>query len=200
MGFVMLYKKKGQDRADFQLDKNFTLISLMLPLAYYVAVLLTHTNVPTLLTFIGIQVASCAYYIRHCSTVRLPKTLLMLAAIPLSWAAFIYAATDTTSTDRLLVVIIATNIGHSFQYLRLMWFHNHNRYAQSTGLLGFISSKRIYFFVAVFLMSAPSHILKEFGLIASGIFAGILFFHYTVDAKLWRVRGDKELASALRLN
>jgi uncharacterized integral membrane protein len=33
----------------------------------------------------------------------------------------------------------------------------------------------------------------------SAFVVGMLLFHFVVDARIWRVRGDKELAQALKL-
>ena len=92
------------------------------------------------------------------------------------------------------------NVGHSFQYLRLIYFHNHNRYADHSGLLGWVNRKAIYFIAAVIVLALPNFIslqLNTFYL--SAFVVGMLLFHFVVDARIWRVRGDKELAQALRL-
>jgi hypothetical protein len=99
----------------------------------------------------------------------------------------------------MLALIIVTNIGHSFQYLRLMWFHNNNRYAQRDGLLGLISRKWLYFIAAAFLLSIPTQLIKTNGSLLAVIPYTLVMFHYIVDSKIWRVRGDTELAQALRL-
>lgn len=90
------------------------------------------------------------------------------------------------------------NVGHSFQYLRLMYFHNHNRYADRSGLLGLVNRKAIYFIAAVIVLALPNFIsLQRNTFYLSAL--SMLLFHFIVDARIWRVRGDKELAQALRL-
>jgi hypothetical protein len=81
-----------------------------------------------------------------------------------------------------------------------MWFHNHNRYSQQQGFLGLISRKWLYFFAVAFLLSFPIRVLPTTAPLMLTIPFSLVLFHYIVDARIWRVRGDKELATALRLN
>lgn len=200
MGFVMLFKKKAKERTDFVLDRRVTLVLLMLPMAYYMATRIINRPLPLLPVFIIPALAITILYISKQSELNWPKLFLLMCTVPLTWAAYGYAAFEQTgSFKRLTVALIVTNIGHSLQYLRLMWFHNHNRYARRSDLLGLISRRWPYFFAAALLLSLPYHLADLGNLILTGIFFGMLFFHYTIDAKLWRLREDRELAQALRL-
>lgn len=201
MGFVFIYKRKLRETDDFKLDKWFTLVSLALPFLYFASVALLHTKV-LLPLFLCTWFFLAAYYAWHQTrktSPNIPKLLLLAAFIPLTWLGYLYAANDPSSPSRLLTAVIVTNIGHSFQYLRLVWFHNRNRYSKNNGLLGLISRKWIYFFAAACILAVPSHLAQQYGSIAVSSILGFLLFHYIVDSKIWRVRGDAELAKALRL-
>lgn len=201
-GFVMLYRAKAREREGLNLDKKFTVYSLMLPLFYYTTALFVSNGPLTLLVFLFVSLALTAFYTWNQigkAKQNWPKLLLLTANVSLTWAAFIYAASDTSSFGRLAVAVIVTNIPHSLQYLKLMWFHNHNRYAETSGLLGLVSRNWIWFFLAAFVISLPSHLLSALSEWTAALSLGFLFFHYTVDAKIWKVRGDKELALALKL-
>jgi hypothetical protein len=201
MGFMFIYKRKAGERSDFKLDKYFVLTLLILPYVFYITTLLTGRS-DSLVLFLAAGIAFAVYYCWR--QIRMPKRnwpklLLLAACIPLTWAAFVYAAMDTASAGRFVTAVIALNVLHSAQYLRLMFFHNKNRYAESNGLLGKISRKWIYFFAAAIVLSFPWRVAENYNSLV-GLFAvGITFFHFIVDGKIWRVRGDAELARALRL-
>jgi len=201
MGFMMIYKRKARETGDYKLDKYFTLASLMLPLGYYLS-RLSNLGIP-FTVFLTLGVALAGYYTWHQlqkSSVNAPKLLLLAAFIPLQWLTWSYAAADPHSVARLVAAGVAMNVGHSFQYLRLMYFHNHNRYAGRRGLLGLVNRKALYFMAAAIFLALPNFIslqLNTFYL--SAFVVGMLLFHFVVDARIWRVRGDKELAQALKL-
>jgi len=201
MGFVMIYKRKARETDDYKLDKYFTLASLMLPLGYYLS-RLVNLRIPFAL-FLAAGVALAAYYawrqVRKPS-INAPKLLLLAAFIPLQWFTWSYAAGDPHSALRLATAGIAINVGHSFQYLRLMYFHNHNRYGERAGFLGAISQRGIYFLAAAIILALPTYFstqIRSFTL--SAFVVGMLLFHFIVDSRIWRVRGDNELARALNL-
>ncbi len=56
-----------------------------------------------------------------------PKLMLLAVLVPLQWIAFLYAA--SFGADGILRAGITLGLFHSFQYHRLMWFHNKNRYS-----------------------------------------------------------------------
>ena len=201
MGFMFIYKRKAAERSDFKLDKYFILTLLVLPYLFYMAVLVTKSQ-RLLPAFLVPAIVFVVYY--AWKQVRKPtrnwsKLLLLLACIPLTWVAFLYAAVDTSSPQRFVAAIVALNILHSFQYLRLMFFHNKNRYSESGGVLGMVSRKWIYFFAAALFLAFPWRVGANYIEAIGPIFVGITFFHFVVDAKIWRIRGDAELARALKL-
>jgi len=202
MGFVLLYKRKANEREDFKLDKYFTLGSLLLPYLYFVSAMITGTT-KYLAIFLIPGLIFATYYIRHQSAKEnknLPKLVLLTAFIPLHWLAWAYAAQSPHSPSRVLVAAVTVNIGHSFQYLRLMWFHNNNRYQNRSGILGILSRKWLYFVGAAVLLASPEQIAKfAHNELLSYALLGFLMLHYVVDSRIWRVRGDFELAQALKL-
>lgn len=201
VGFVMIYKRKARERTDFKLDKTFTLVSLLLPFAYYLSAGLVGQSlflfffIPAVL----VVVLYAGYQFRKPS-VNWPKLTLLAAFIPLQWLAWSFAAVDPSSPTRLLAAAVAVNIGHSFQYLRLMWFHNRNRYHDRSGLLGLVSSKWLYFLGFAVLLALPNYLAGHaHDDLISAAMLGFLMFHFILDARIWRIRGDVELANALKL-
>jgi len=200
MGFVMIYRRKARERTNFRLDKWFTLASQLLPFAFYLSTVILGTMkaLPVFLTA-GI-VVSAIYANQQCrnESPNWPKLILLILFTPLHWCAWIYAA---TSPSRVLVATLMVNIGHSLQYLRLMWFHNHNRYQTRSGLIGLISRKWVYFLTVAVLLAVPSFVMRQSDShILSAATVGFLMFHYILDARIWRLRDDPELAAALNIN
>ena len=199
MGFVFIFKRKARETSDYKLDKYFTLVSMFVPYTYYLIAYLTGSR--TLLPVFAFGAFGFSVYFAwhqiKLRQVNSAKLLLLTAFILLHWLAFFWAARDPQA--RMLPLIIVTNIGHSFQYLRLMWFHNTNRYGAESGLIGFISRKWLYFFALAFLLALPTRFIPANGTLLAIVPYTLVMFHYIVDAKIWRVRGDKELAAALRL-
>lgn len=202
MGFVMLYRRKAREREHLKRDKYFALSALGMPFLFYLsAVLLGSTRL--LPWFLIAAVILIGWYITCQSLLEQrnwPKLMLLIAFIPLQWFAWSYAAVEPFSPGRLLTAALAINIGHSMQYLRLMWFHNHNRYQTRNGLIGLMSRKWIFFFAGVVVLALPSFLVGQSLLKWQRPFImGFVMFHFVLDAKLWRVRGDADLARALRL-
>jgi len=200
VGFVMIYRRKARERTHFRLDKWFTLASQLLPFAFYLSTVIIGTMkaLPVFLTA-GI-VVSAIYANQQCrnESHNWPKLMLLILFTPLHWCAWIYAA---TSPSRVLVATLMVNIGHSLQYLRLMWFHNHNRYQTRSGPIGLISRKWVYFLTVAVLLAVPSFVMRQSDSNAlSAATLGFLMFHYILDARIWRLRDDPELAAALNLN
>jgi hypothetical protein len=219
-GFVMLYKHKGRerDRVDFVLDRWFLLVSLMLP--YFRFAL--HSFYPYLAatTFMRIAesgalaayvVLAGVYLLRQLHLWRInrplnrPKLMLMSAVVPLQWAAFAYAG---TTADGLVRAGIILGLFHSFQYHRLLWFHNKNRYGtpeaeSASGLAAILARKFGYYFGAAVVLHLLISILPGKLVPSPYVSAalwGIPFTHYILDSVIWRVRGNKELAAVLQLN
>jgi hypothetical protein len=207
-GFVMLYKHKAgdRDRFDFVLDRWFLLSSLMLPYARFM--LYNFTRMPNLdrvllpayallaAVFLARQVQKW----RAGAVLNAPKLMLLAVVVPLQWLAFQQAG----YSDGLLRAGVALGLFHSFQYHRLMWFHNQNRYtgAGEYGLAGTLARKFVYYFGAAALLNLALEVLPPRlmpNAYLSAALWGIPFTHYILDSKIWRVRGNKELAAALKL-
>ncbi|MGO4879923.1 MAG: hypothetical protein ACLP59_03770 [Bryobacteraceae bacterium] len=218
-GFVMLYKHKNRerDRFDYHLDRYFLLASLMVPYVRFVI----STAEPTrtlraaqavnevlliaylLLTvfFIGCQVRKA----RAGVSLNAPKMLLYISVVPLQWLAFGYAA--TFGFEGIVRAGIILGLFHSFQYHRLMWFHNHNRYSEPSsesryGLAATLGRRFAYYALAALALNLVLNVLPARLLPASPVKAavwGFAFMHYLLDARIWRVRGNRELAAALHL-
>jgi hypothetical protein len=201
MGFVMIYKRKARERADFKLDRYFTLVSLLLPFAYYLSAVITSRRLLPL--FLIPALLFVVYYAAHQLrvTANIPKLLLLVSVIPLQWLAWAFAAQDPDSFKRLLAAAAITTTGHGVQYLRLMWLHNSNRYSTQGGLLGIISRNWIFFMLAALVLSLPQYVpgTTQGGQRIGCAIIGFLMLHYLLDSKIWRVRNDPELAKALRL-
>jgi len=217
-GFVALYKHKARERSDFRLDRWFLLVSLMLPFARLIVKGETNlyslawvSTVDTVLValyglaalgFIGRQIQ------KWTSGVPLnpPKLLLFAVVVPLQWLTFGYAA--TTGSDGLIRAGIVLGLFHSFQYHRLMWFHNQNHYAdpkfgEGAGLAATLARRFVYYFAAALLLNFVVDAVPTYWALNPVLKAapwGIAFTHYILDSKIWRVRGNKDLAAALRLS
>jgi hypothetical protein len=133
-----------------------------------------------------------------------PKLGLLITVIPLQWLALLNA--PHYGPDGILRAGIALGLFHSFQYHRLMWFHNRNRYTEPGaverhGLAArLVSNVGVYIAVAIglnlVLNFIPSTLLPYQTVTAAVL--GVAFTHYCMDARIWRVRSDKGLAAALR--
>ena len=218
-GFVMLYKHKNRerDRFDYHLDRYFLLASLMIPYARFVLstadlfrgsraaqgandfLLIAYILLAAF--FAGRQVQK----FRSGALVNAPKLLLFLAVVPLQWLAFGYAA--SFGFEGIIRAGIVLGLFHSFQYHRLMWFHNHNRYTEPAGesrfgLAAMLARRFAYYALAAIALNLLCNVLPAFALPASPLKLavwGFAFMHYLLDARIWRVRGNKELAQALHL-
>ena len=219
-GFVMLYKHKARERGrtDLLLDRWFLLASLMLPFGRF-AVRNFFAVLPTLPAVHRVEDVLLAAYSLLASTylvrqfhkwrngepLNSPKLLLFTAVVPLQWIAFSHATANPI--DGLMRAGIVLGLFHSFQYHRLMWFHNRNRYADpetetGSGLAGILARRVIYYFGAAVLLHlvlavAPARFMPN-PFVKAAVW-GLPFTHYILDSKIWRVRGNKDLAAALHL-
>ena len=126
-----------------------------------------------------------------------------------SWVAC--GASNGPDQDFLLISILVV-IFHNVQYLGLVWFHNRNRYGESTGhgLAQLVNRSPAYFLGACALFSA---VISFASACATGAFPGCAPFadrqlgpvswnqiglclwwglamnHYVLDQKIWRIRG-----------
>jgi len=219
-GFVMLYKHKARERGrtDYLLDRWFLLTSLMLPFGRF-AVRNFFSVLPTLpavqrlddLLLVAYAVLTAAYLLRQIQKwkqgepLNTPKLMLLAAVIPLQWMAFGHATANPS--DGLMRAGIVLGLFHSFQYHRLMWFHNRNRYTDpegetGAGLAAILARRVVYYFGAAVVLNlvlavAPARFMPS-PWVKAAVW-GIPFTHYILDSKIWRVRGNKDLAAALRL-
>lgn len=218
-GFVMLYKSKNRDRAevDMRLDRLFIMVSMILPYAWYIAEnysltrrfpllapvvgLILSAYIVLVMVFVARQIQK---YLRR-EVMNWPKLSLLVLAVPLQWTAFSYAIHHEFG---ILAAAIPINTFHALQYHRLMWFHNRNHYSDpvvkaQAGFAGVINSSVVFYIGIVFFINLAFFSIASNGFQLQGVwtttFWGISFTHYFLDSKIWRVRGDKELAAALRL-
>ena len=222
VGFMMLWKAKNKERdpLDLKLDRWFMLASTVLPLAIFViktrlmewwpaqlpAEFIEWTATAAYMLFAVMYVARQVQKFRAGIPLNAPKLMLLAVLVPLQWIAFLYAA--SFGADGILRAGITLGLFHSFQYHRLMWFHNKNRYSgpgasEQYGLAAFFAkSFGNYIVIALALHFAlnvlPSAYFPAVQWLGAAIW-GIPFTHYMLDSKIWRVRGDKELAAALRI-
>ena len=217
VGFVMLWKAKNRERdaAETQLDRRFLLASGVIPLALFVVRtrLGTWSLTPVLIDcmIVGYALFAAFYAVyqirkwRAGKPMNPPKLLLLAALVPLQWLAFGYAA--RFGPDGVVRAGMALGLFHSLQYHRLMWFHNKNRYQTPDahakyGFAAVLAQKFGYYFAAAaglyFLAEVVPPAVISVQWLPAAIW-GIAFTHYVLDSKIWRVRGDKELAAALHL-
>ena len=218
-GFVMLYKHKNRERNrfDYFLDRYFLLASLMLPFLRFLGTTVAllkqsrAVNAAEDLLLIAYLLLLAVFVARQiqkiCSgiPVNAPKLLLFLAVVPLQWLAFGYAT--TFGFEGIIRAGIVAGLFHSFQYHRLIWFHNHNRYSEPAsesrfGLAATLARNFGYYALAAISLNLALNVLPAMMLPASPVKAavwGFAFTHYCLDARIWKVRGNRELAAALRL-
>jgi hypothetical protein len=222
LGFMMLWKAKNKDRdaLDFKLDRYFMLASTVLPLAVFViqtrlmawpaiklpVQMLEWTAIGAYVIFAVIYVARQVQKHRAGLPLNAPKLMLFSVLVPLQWIAFLYAA--SFGPDGILRAGITLGLFHSFQYHRLLWFHNRNRYStadasQKYGLAAYFARDLGYYILVALGLHFALNVLPQAYFPAvqwlQAAIWGIPFTHYMLDSKIWRVRGDKELAAALRM-
>jgi hypothetical protein len=217
-GVMMLWKAKNRERDAFdqKLDRAFLLTSSILPLAVFVErtrlerwKIAGQIEIVALVlygilaaVFIGRQLQK----LRAGAALNAPKLGLLAVLVPLQWLAFLYAA--SFGPDGILRAGIALGLFHSFQYHRLLWFHNKNRYRtpdarEKHGIAAFFAKDVGYYILLAlgmqFLLMTLPQTLFPVGEWMKAALWGIPFTHYLLDSKIWRVRGNKELAAALKL-
>jgi hypothetical protein len=218
-GFLMIYKAKNRERdmLDRRLDRWFLLASLFLPLGMFVVRTEPWAQaVPGLewiekAAFIGYAGLGAAWLLRQAQKLRSraemnwPKVWLMLGVVPLQWLALLFAARSGPAGS--ILAAMPLGIFHGLQYHRLLWFHNHNRYSgpdarERHGLAAVLATKASRYMAAAIglnlLLNLLPAALFPYQAVQAAIW-GLAFTHYCLDAKIWRVRSDKELAVALRM-
>jgi hypothetical protein len=229
-GFMMMYKKKNRDFEDMRLDKIFFAAAFYFPFLTYplhdkeVAEMLPYPIPPragaifenvllfALILIALVYVARQVIKARKGLPLNWPKQILFAAAVPVNYLLF-------RSGMPLLGVYAAATIFHNIQYHRLVWFYNHNKYAQETsqatkfGLATLVNSRWLaYVAVAAlyaFLFDAlPRFIVRPAigpddaslrNQIIFSIFAAPGLLHYWIDGHIWKVRSDPELRTYLQL-
>jgi hypothetical protein len=217
-GFMMLYKAKNGERGrkDFLLDRWFLLLSLFVPLglfllrtqqALFEIRALHWLAMAAVLGYVGLTVTWLAWQVdKHAAGLPMnwPKLALLAVVVPLQWIAFWQAAEN----GGILRAGIALGLFHSFQYHRLMWFHHRNRYSQPGaaerhGMAAWLATSLPKYLVAVIALHYALSYLPQSrasSVMESASLWGIAFTHYMLDARIWHVRSDRELAAALRMN
>jgi len=217
-GFMMLYKGKNKDRTDFLLDRWLLLSSLLIPLGMFVLrtrpVIIQTVPLLAWLPAVAISlyaILAAGWLLRQVQKLRAglpmnwPKLGLLAMAIPLQWIALLYGS--HFGPDGIVRAGIALGLFHSFQYHRLMWFHNRNRYSEPGaverhGLAAhLVGSFGVYIAIAIGLNLVLNYIpaaLLPYQTAQAAIW-GVAFTHYCMDARIWHVRSDKGLATALRM-
>lgn len=216
-GFMMLYKGKNGDRerVDFLLDRWFLLTSLFVPLAWFVIEIRGWAAaIPALAiakaavlsaygAFAAVWIARQMQKWRAGSRVNWPKLVLLAGVIPLQWLALLFGA--RMGMAGALPAAIALGIFHSLQYHRLLWFHNANRYgdaaAHERNGLAAVLAKNVFRYLAIawglnIVINFLPLALFNSTMVQAAMW-GIPFAHYCLDARIWHVREDRELAAAL---
>ncbi|HTC87769.1 MAG TPA: hypothetical protein VK686_05690 [Bryobacteraceae bacterium] len=218
MGFMMLWKAKNKERdpLDLKLDRWFMLSSTVLPLALFV-IKTRMMNVAPAQWLGGFATAAYAIFaalyvgrqvkkFRAGVPLNVPKLMLLAVLVPLQWIAFLYAA--SFGAEGILRAGITLGLFHSLQYHRLLWFHNKNRYStpqasEQYGLAAYFARDLGYYILVALGLHFALNVLPQAYFPAvlwlQAAIWGIPFTHYMLDSKIWRVRGDKELAAALRM-
>lgn len=223
-GFIMLYKAKNNefDSYDRKLDRWFLLASLFVPLAWFVLHLepelegWLHSSRAfawTERTVLAIYALLCTAWLtrqaqkwRAGKEMNWPKVWLLAGVVPLQWMAFLYAA--PLGRSGFLQAGIPLGIFHGLQYHRLLWFHNHNKYgapeaAERNGLAAVLARKSWRYVAAAIVLNLVLEALPQalfpYKAMQAALW-GIPFTHYVLDSKIWRVRGNRELADALHMN
>jgi hypothetical protein len=245
-GFVSLYNARNgaRDPGVVRLDQLTLYLGSWLPYVFFV---LSHPRARTLIglsndpsalerallwslvaAWLATLVRFAAVHLRKRSFGE-PKVAYLLITVLLHGAIYfgisrfepVYGSSNGPDQDFLLISIL-TVIFHNVQYLGLVWFHNRNRYAASTGhgLAHLVNRSPAFFIAACALFSAVIYFGAACGTgafpgcapfvdrrlgpvswnqIGLSLWWGLAMNHYVLDQKIWRVRGDRELRQNLRL-
>jgi hypothetical protein len=223
-GFMMLYKGKNRERDpyDRKLDRWFLLSSLFVPLAWFI--LRTEPALQNWLgsamrlawiknaVLLGYAALCAAWLVRQAQKLRAgaemnwPKLGLLAGVVPLQWLALLFGAQFGPSG--VLQAAIPLGIFHGLQYHRVLWFHNQNRYnkpdaVERNGLAAVLAKKSWRYLAAAMGLNLVVQFMPQalfpYQAVQAALW-GIPFTHYWLDAKIWHVRGDQELAEALHMN
>ena len=143
---------------------------------------------------------------------NVPKCLLLLAALPLHWLVLLSPATPQS----IAVVVGVLSPFYTLQYHRLVWFHN-RKYTRDGacrerhGAAALLSRRLVYYAAFVLGVSLFYHAVRAGAGWAGGrgqfwiemllaFMLGHLLVHFYLDSKIWRVRRDPAVGSALALD
>jgi hypothetical protein len=222
-GFMILYKKKNQDLAEFDnlIDRAFLFLGMTYPLLHFIQHgIAGQQRLPfakdsltfswfTSIVLFGFLVSAILFVVRQAQRlyqrqpINLPKLLLLAACLPVHWIV-IRLLEPVEHGDIALVAMLT--IYHNIQYHRIVWFHNRNKYKPENnfGVASFISKNLWRYAVLAFLFGAFYHIPNRAewftpGGIGAAFIWGGAFIHYYLDSKIWRVRSDKKLNENLKM-
>jgi hypothetical protein len=165
---------------------------------------------------------------RRTGRVNVPKTLLLVAYVPLH-LALLLGATASGAYD-LLLFQAAVTLPHNLQYMAIVWVHNRARYhgggaPQRFGwaaaanasparfvLLG-VAFSVVFFYSRFWLEGQPAPFVPgryagadapiggmfRFSDLVAATWIGVVFHHQWLDQKIWKVSRDHRLASDLGL-
>jgi hypothetical protein len=212
-GFMVLYKVKTRDlcKLDNFLDRLFLGVTMVFPpfhrfFIHHPEELGVPFSFPRLETplwaFAGVVAAG--YAVRQLVRIargdrpNTQKFLLFGAIIPLHWLTFHYMS--------WMAAVPTVTIVHNLQYHALVWFHNRNRYSgtEGHGWIPAVVSRSLLAYAGIglifsILYRVPGFQLGKVSDLAFGFFCGFGLTHYYLDSRIWRVRHDPALRSALRL-
>jgi hypothetical protein len=215
-GFMVLYKVKNRDLQplDNTLDRIFLGVMMVFPpflrffirrpqdlgLPFSLARIEPEAWIVVALT-LAVYLARQIVRLAAREAFNRPKFLLLAAVIPLHWLTF-------TLVSWQAAVPVVT-IVHNLQYHAIICFHNRNRYQGSealsrNGLIPSAVSRNLLAYVLVGLVFSaayriPGAHLQSVSDLAFGFFCGFGLTHYFLDSRIWRVRHDPGLRTALQL-
>ncbi len=143
---------------------------------------------------------------------NIPKYLLLAAAIPMHWIVLL-----TPMPHKPIAIVAILTIYHNFQYHRLVWFHN-RKYSEGQnprerfGAAELISRRLLFYigfgiffgliyqgprqYLGYLSLGTERSLITELGV---SFLWGYAFIHYYLDSKIWRVRHDKAVGQALKM-
>ncbi|MBI3769907.1 MAG: hypothetical protein HY271_15650 [Deltaproteobacteria bacterium] len=248
-GFMALYQKKNGERAGSDNALDFWIFHVLMfgPVVSWLlrypelreaaglsfrlstveSAVVAATPLVVALT-IGLYVVKEALIYRHRGTINWPKSLLLLAYVPLH-LLLLLRPTVAGRYDILLFNAVVT-LPHNFQYVAIVWFYNVNRYrpdrerrqygwasVASSSVLRFaalgVLYSAIFFYLRWYLEGqavpfsfGPSR-WSDLGLggsfkiadLAAAVWIGFVFHHQYLDQRIWKIHSDRQLSRDLLL-
>jgi hypothetical protein len=215
-GFMVLYKVKNRDLRPWDnfLDRLFLGVMTVAPPFHRFFIhqpqeLGLPRGVPSLEIPLWTVVAATTLIYAARQYVRwhagepadVPKFLLFAAVIPLHWLTFAFLGWQAA--------VPTVTIVHNLQYHAIVWFHNRNRYGTAEGraVHGRVPAavgRSLFAYAVIGLLFSALYRVPGFALgrvsdLAFGLFCGFGLTHYYLDSRIWRVRHDPGLRTALQL-